>query len=127
MTRDIISVQYPQMENSQSLANIAITKETINPSNGVTLKAAFDNKNNSLVICVENTASTDAKVTFVAGDNYPNAKLGNLEIPVLASTVNFYQIQDPSRFENKDGSINIDFSSGIAGNIFAVAKSSLLG
>ena len=123
MTRDIISVQYPKMDMSQSIANTEIEKKSVTPSNGITISRAFDNKNNSLVVCIENTASTTSEVIFKAGDNYPNAKLGDLTISVNANSVNVYQFQDLSRFENKDGSINIDFDSGFSGNIYAVAKS----
>lgn len=127
MARDNISVQYPAMDNTQSIANVKVTKQAVTVANGIALEKAFDNKNNSLVICVENTANAASEVTFKAGDNFPNAKLGDLKIPLLASSVNFYQIQDPSRFENKDGSMNIDFKTGFTGNIFAVAKSVTVG
>ena len=60
---------------------------------------------------------------FKAGDNFPNAKLGDLKIDVEASSVNVVQFQDLSRFENKDGSLYIDFKAGFTGKIFAVAKS----
>ena len=65
-------------------------------------------------------------VTFNAGGAYPNSELGNLKVPVLASSVNFFQVQDMSRFEAKDGSISIDFDSTFTGNIYAVAKSTAI-
>lgn len=123
MARDIIAVQYPEMDDSQSVANAKVTKKTVTQANGITIEKAFDNKNNSLVICVENTASSASSVTFKAGDNYPNAKLGDLEVNIDQNSLNVFQIQDPSRFENKDGSMNLDFKTGFTGNIFAAAKS----
>ena len=123
MARDIIAVQYPEMDDSQSVANAKVTKQTVTQANGIAIEKAFDNKNNSLVICVENTASSASSVTFKAGDNYPNAKLGDLEVNVDQNSLNVFQIQDPSRFENKDGSMNLDFKTGFTGNIFAAAKS----
>lgn len=123
MARDIIAVQYPEMDDSQSIANAKVTKKTVTQANGIAIEKAFDNKNNSLVICVENTASSASSVTFKAGDNYPNAKLGDLEVNVDQNSLNVFQIQDPSRFENKDGSMNLDFKTGFTGNIFAAAKS----
>lgn len=123
MARDIIAVQYPEMDDSQSVANAKVTKKTVTQANGIAIEKAFDNKNNSLVICVENTASSASSVTFKAGDNYPNAKLGDLEVNVDQNSLNVFQIQDPSRFENKDGSMNLDFKTGFTGNIFAAAKS----
>lgn len=123
MTRDIISVQYPKIDDSQSVADTKITKQAVTVANGITVKKAFDNKNNSLVIIIENTSTSASAVTFKAGNNYPNAKLGNLVRNVDASSVNAYQFQDLSRFENKDGSIDIDFKTGFTGNVYAVAKS----
>ena len=123
MARDTISVQYPQMDITQSIAGVKVTPQTVTAANGVCLEKAFDNKNNSLVICIENTLTSDSEVIFKAGDNYPNAKLGDLSVPVLASSTNFYQVQDPSRFENKNGCLDIDFDDAFTGSIFAVAKS----
>lgn|SRR5574344_1026007 len=126
MSKDTISVQYPAMENTQSVAKVKISKQTVTPANGILVQNAFKNKNNSLVICIENTATVDSAVTFNAGGAYPNSELGNLKVPVLASSVNFFQVQDMSRFEAKDGSISIDFDSTFTGNIYAVAKSTAI-
>ncbi len=58
MTRDIINVQYPTLEHTESVANICIEKETVIPANGVTIADAFSNKNNSLFVVIENGAET---------------------------------------------------------------------
>ena len=123
MSKDIINVQYPRMEGTQSVASVEIEKTEVNPANGISIEDAFANKNNTLVICVENSSESDSSVTFVAGDNYPNAMLGNLEQEIPAETCVVFQMQDPSRFENKDGSLYIDFDEGFEGSIFAAAKS----
>lgn len=123
MARDKVSVQYPEMEDSQSVSAAKVTKTAVTAANGIELVNAFANKNNTLIICVENTAKTDSALTFIAGDAYPNAMLGDLEIDVLSESLNAFQVQDMSRFENKDGSIYIDFDSTFTGNIFAIAKS----
>lgn len=123
MSRDNINVQYPVVDDTQSVASAEIEKTTVDPTKGISISGAFANKNNTLVVCIENADDSDSSVTFVAGDNYPNAMLGNLEQEVPAETVVAFQIQDPSRFENKDGSLNINFASGFDGAIFAVAKS----
>ena len=72
MTRDIINVQYPTLEHTESIANICIEKKEIVPNNGITIEEAFSNKNNSLFIVIENTA-TDSLLTVKAGDTYPNS------------------------------------------------------
>lgn len=73
-------------------------------------------------IVVENTASADATVTIKAG-NKQNAILGDSIVAVKgsASTV-IAPLRDMARFENKDGSIELDFSSGFTGNIYAVGE-----
>ena len=82
------------------------------------LKDAMKNKNNSLAIVVNCT--TAGTVTLKAGDNYPNAILGDLNIAV-AQGVNVIRLEYISRFENRDGSINITSATAV-GTIFATAK-----
>lgn len=120
MTRDIISVQYPALDHTESIANISIEKTTVKPANGVTIEEAFSNKNNSLFIVIENS-STDSLLTVKAGDAYPNSMLGDIviELPEGTSAI---QLQDLSRFEKADGSIDLDFAEGFTGEIYAVAK-----
>ena len=120
MTRDIINVQYPTLDHTESIANICIEKNDVTPANGITIAEAFSNKNNSLFIVIENTAS-ESLLTVKSGDAYPNSMLGDIviEIPTGVSAI---QLQDLSRFEKADGSIDLDFAVGFVGSIFAVAK-----
>lgn len=122
MSRDIISVILPEVEATQSIAYSDVVAFPVNPDNGVQIEKATDNKNNSLSILIENAAAEASTVTFVAGDTYPNSMLGNLEISLKESATTVCQLQDLSRFENRDGSICLDFASGFSGNITAVAK-----
>lgn len=121
MTRDIIDVQYPTLDHTELVANISITKETVVPANGVTIADAFSNKNNSLFIVIENEGSTSSLLTVKAGDAYPNSMLGDIiiELPTGTSAL---QLQDLSRFEKADGSLDLDFSEEFKGTVFAVAK-----
>ena len=120
MTRDIINVQYPTLEHTESVANICIEKTAVVPANGVTIQEAFSNKNNSLFIVIENSASSSL-LTVKAGDAYPNSMLGDIVIELPAG-VSAIQLQDLSRFEKADGSIDLDFATGFSGNIYAIAK-----
>ena len=126
MTRDIIDVQYPVVEETQSVAKTAIVETEVVAENGVTLRNAFANKNHSLFIFIENTSDKSAVVTFVSGDAYPNSILGNLDITVDSGEKVVLQLQDISRFETSDGCLNLDFSADFVGNIYAVAKSTKL-
>ena len=46
--RDIINVQYPTLDHTESVANIGITETSVTVANGITIADAFSNKNNSL-------------------------------------------------------------------------------
>ena len=121
MTRDKITVQYPTLDHTESIANIGIAKQAVVVANGVTIADAFSNKNNSLFIIVENDDDTKSSMIVKAGDAYPNSLLGDItiEIPVGVSAI---QVQDLSRFEKADGSIDLDFAEGFDGSIYAIAK-----
>lgn len=120
MTRDIINVQYPTLDHTESVANIGITAATVTQANGVTIADAFSNKNNSLFIVINNT-STASLLTVKAGDAYPNSMLGDIVIELPAG-ISAIQLQDLSRFEKADGSIDLDFATGFTGTIYAIAK-----
>lgn len=120
MTRDIINVQYPTLDHTESVANICIEKTDVVSDNGITIAEAFSNKNNSLFIVIENSA-TSSLLTVKAGDAYPNSMLGDIVIELPAGT-SAIQLQDLSRFEKADGSIDLDFAEGFDGTIYAVAK-----
>ena len=120
MTRDSINVQYPVLDHTESVANIKITKTSVTQANGITINEAFSNKNNSLFIVIDNT-STSSLLTVKAGDAYPNSMLGDIVIEIPAG-VSAIQLQDLSRFQKADESIDLDFADGFEGTIFAVAK-----
>ena len=121
MARDIIKVQYPVLDHTESIANIGITAQTVTQANGITIEEAFSNKNNSLFVVIDNTADSSSALTVKAGDAYPNSMLGDtvIELPAGISAI---QLQDLSRFEKADGSIDLDFKTGFTGTIFAIAK-----
>lgn len=120
MTRDIINVQYPTLDHTESVANIGITETDVNQANGITIADAFSNKNNSLFVVIENTG-TSSLLTVKKGDSYPNSMLGDIVIELPAG-ISAIQLQDLSRFEKADGSLDLDFASGFTGKIYAVAK-----
>ena len=82
--------------------------------------SSFAITNNSLFVVIENAAS-ESLLTVKAGDAYPNSMLGDIVIELPAG-ISAIQLQDLSRFEKADGSIDLDFAEGFTGTIFAVAK-----
>ena len=121
MTRDSINVQYPALDATESVASAAITPQAVTVANGINVANVFSNKNNSLVIVVNNTSGASSAMTLKAGGAYPNAMLGDTTV-TLASGITAVQIQDLSRYEKANGSMDIDFNTGFTGNIYAVAK-----
>ena len=120
MTRKMIDVQYPVLDHTESIANISIVRTTVD-AEGITIKDAFSNKNNSLFILINNKGDKTGLLTVKAGDAYPNSMLGDIIIEI-AKGVSAVQLQDLSRFEKSDASIDLDFSEGFEGEIFAIAK-----
>ena len=120
MARDEITVNLPVQDVTESIETIAVTKQYVTVANGIKVKDAWDNKNNSLVIIIEPT--TAAAVTFKAGDAYPNSMLGDLVVTPTNSKPNVYLIDDIARFQTSDGALLIDFGSSFVGTIYAVAK-----
>ena len=121
MTRDIIDVQYPVLDHTESVANIKITEKSVVVANGITIRDAFSNKNNSLFVVINTTKSGGSLLTVKAGDAYPNSMLGDLVIE-LPEGISAIQIQDLARFQKADDSIDLDFGTGFTGTIYAVAK-----
>lgn len=119
MARDEIIVHLPVQDDSQSVEVIGFTKTTVTQANGIKIKDALVNKNNSLQITVETTG--DSTVIVKAGNNYPNKILGDKTITVK-SGLTVILLEDISRFENRDGSIELDFATGFTGSIWATAK-----
>ena len=122
MARDIISIQYPVIENSDSAGVLVVTPQTVSIANGITLENAMNCLNNTLFISITNTSSSDCTLTIKNGDKFPNAMLGDLLLTIAKSATTVLQIQDSARFINKDGAIDIDFGTGFAGTIWAIGK-----
>lgn len=130
MTRTAITVQEPVLDTAatgkKSVAVLADpTATTINStlvSNGLSISNTFEEKDNTVYLIVYNSADAGKKLTIKAGDSYPNKVLGDYEITVAAGKTVILTIENQSRFENKDGSVNIDFASGFTGTIYAIGK-----
>ena len=119
MTRDVIKVQCPLLDHTESVANIGIDNKEV--TGKIKIEDAFSNSNNSLFIVIENKNENNELLTVEAGDAYPNSMLGDIGIE-LPSGTSAIRLQDLSRFEKTDGSLDLDFSEGFKGTIFAIAN-----
>ena len=116
MAEKTINVNLPKAtEASKSIEIIEAVKTTVANGDVVTVEKAFENKDNSFFLVLEGAGT----VTIKAGNNYPNAMLGDLNATVAALAV--INIQDLSRFENRDNTIVIDCAN-YAGTIMAIGK-----
>ena len=117
MARDKITMGYGTDDLSVSASKAALTPVTIAPANGAVVEGFFKAKDNSAyLLLVITTAGSKA------GDAFPsNNVLGDLEIELAAGT-HVISAERAARFENKDGSLNVDFKTGTAGTIAAFGK-----
>lgn len=120
MARDSVKMAETLADTSISVAKAKAEPTTISVSNGATVANFFTVKDNSGFVVVD--ASAAGNVVFKAGDAYPSQNiLGDLSVAVEIG-MNVLQIERHGRFENKDGSLNIDFNGDIAGKIYAFGK-----
>lgn len=125
MARDKIIVHNYTYEATDSVGVVAITPQTVSQANGIELEKAFANKDNSLIITVNNTGSGSTMI-IKAGEKQ-NAILGDCTIALTEGINEVVLNRDMARFENRDGSVYIDFASGFTGTIHACAEKAGLG
>lgn len=120
MARDKITMGYGTDDLSVSASKAALTPVTIAPANGAVVEGFFKAKDNSAYLLL--VITTAGSVILKAGDAFPsNNVLGDLEIELAAGTY-VISAERAARFENKDGSLNVDFKTGTAGTIAAFGK-----
>ena len=116
MAKKTINVNIPKAtEVSKSIEIIEATKTTVAGADEIVIEKAFANKDNSFFIVLEGAGTIDIK----AGDNYPNAMLGDLKVTVTQLAV--INVEDLSRFENRDNTVVLK-SGTFAGSIMAIGK-----
>ena len=113
----VIEVALPKLDATESVEVGIVEPKTIDTD--MEIKDALKNKNNSLAIVVVATIGGNLKIK--AGDNYPNAMLGDLNVNCAAGTT-VIRLQDISRFENRDCTVKVAGDGTLAGTIFATAK-----
>jgi hypothetical protein len=120
MARDKITMAYGVDDTSVSASKATVTPVTIAPANGAVVDGFFKAKDNSAYLLL--VITTAGSLILKKGNAYPtNNILGDLEISVDAGT-HLITVERSGRFENKDGSLNIDFKTGTAGTIAAFGK-----
>lgn len=120
MAKDKITMAYADYDTSVSAGIATPTAVTINKTNGAIVPGFFKSKDNSSYLVVNVT--TAGAIVLEAGDAYPiHNILGNLSIDLKAG-VNYIEVENHGRFENKDGSLGISFDDTIAGTVAAFGK-----
>jgi hypothetical protein len=92
----------------------------IAPANGANIPVTGDTRD--LLVRVTNTFAGAKNVAFKAGASPPalHAGVGDLVLSVPASTGDILVPIESARFAQADGSINVDFETGMTGIISAV-------
>ena len=93
----------------------------INTTNGANV--ALNGETSNIVLIIDHTTVSDKVLTVKAGVYPPGFRqsLGDLALTITASTKQ-YIVLESARFVQSDGSINIDFASGMTGTMFAVKR-----
>ena len=121
MARTEVTLQYPTSDATGTIQTLKPTATNVVQADGVKIKDAFACKDNTLTIVIANTAEAAKDITIKKGD-YPNSILGDITFNVTASSTNLIKIENPSRLEQADGSLLIDFAAGFTGTIYATGK-----
>ena len=121
MTRTSINLQYPVSDATDTIQTVVPTATTVVQADGILIEKAFACKDNTLTIVISNTAEANKDVTIKKGV-YQNSILGDLVFSAKASSTTVVKIENPSRLEQADGSLIIDFATGFTGTIYAIGK-----
>lgn len=119
MARDLVTVQTGTLDTTQSVATAAVTKTAITVANGATLVGVGGVKDNSHALIVETSAAST--LTFKAGELQNNVQ-GDLTIELATDKTYYINVERLTRFQKKNGDIDIDFGTGSAGYIYLVGK-----
>jgi hypothetical protein len=116
MARDAIAVT--DLASGAGTTNPAGT--AITPANGGNIAPGA--KKGKIIVRVTNTNGTIRAVTFRAGVNPPAVRkgIGDLVVNVPATTGDLLFVLETARFQQADGSINVDYATGMAGIVSAV-------
>lgn len=120
MERDVIKLQFPVLDHTESVANIGIEVTKVNPDKGIKVKDAIACVNYSHYVTIINFGK-QSEMTVKAGDCYPNSMLGDIVIQI-PNGISCIQLHDLMRFERTDGSIDLDFSDDFDGSVYAIGR-----
>ncbi len=111
MARDAITITSLTLNGGVAEA----TGTTISVANGAEIDAGHTSK---LVVEVRNTFGAELDVTIPAGVG-PTKDLGDLVVPVAATTGVQMITLESARFAQSDGKINLDFEATMTGTVAA--------
>lgn len=116
---------------TNAVANSGVVNPTataIDQANGMNVALASSaipsaSQMDMLILVVDNTAVGAHVVTVRAGTSNPPAfrgGIGDMTVSVGASQIGYIGPFEPARFEQSDGSLNIDFDAGTTGTVLAL-------
>lgn len=120
MARNKMTMNYGSDDATVSISAVSISPTAIAPANGAVVEDYFRAKDNSAYLLMDVTVAGSMKLK--AGDAYPsNSCLGDLDIDLPVGK-HLVMVERSARFENRGGSLNIDFAESTAGTICAFGK-----
>lgn len=120
MARNKITMNYGSDDATISISSVSIMPTAIAPADGAVIENYFAAKDNSAYLLL--TVTTAGAMTIKAGNAYPaNNCLGDMTVDLPVGT-HVLTIERNARFENKGGSLNVDFAENTAGTIAVFGK-----
>jgi len=114
MARDAVSVTDLTVNGAVAM----VAGVDINPTNGATIDADGDTQR--LIIWIQNTYAGTKAATIKAGNNPPAFASGQGDLSVsLTQNQEKFVVIESARFAQADGSIYVDFDTGMTGKIAA--------
>jgi hypothetical protein len=112
---------YVDITSVNNLANstlAALTTGAINQANGNRLTNAFDDKLDKSILVLTNSGTT-GDITVKAGVG-PRSSLGDYVVSLPGSSAVRYLQLESARFKQADGSLYLEYASGVAGTVAVV-------
>lgn len=115
--RQIIQVQFPILDSTESVANIK-TNVTSIEAEIITIEDIFIYEKSSIITIIN--FGTDEIVKIIAGDAYPNSMLGDVSIQIPYG-ISQIAVKDLARFVKTNESLDIEFPKNFNGCIYATS------
>lgn len=123
MTRTTTTVMY--IDHSGTSYNVTDNDVTVDATlvtNGLDITNFFDTREGTRCLLFTNTSSVATGTITIQAGVGPSAGIGDLVVAVAQNKQVIIGNLDGSRFDQGDGSLYVDFKTGVTGSIAGVAE-----